>query len=74
VDYGNNGEDGRRGLYVREVMACDHMGINQLILQNSRNFFIRSSGYVVFEQDVCKVVCPDCLLISASSQKSTHLP
>ena len=66
MDNGNNGEDGRRGLFVREVMACDHVGINQLVLNNTRNFYIRNSGYVVFEDDACKVVCPNCLLKSTS--------
>lgn len=61
-------EQNGRGLYVREVMACDHVGINYLVLKGTRNFFLRSSGYIVFEEDVCKVVCPDCLLRGASQQ------
>lgn len=51
-----------RGLFVREVQACDHVGINMLVLADVKNFFLRQPGYIVFEQDVCKVVCPTCLL------------
>jgi len=62
VDIGDSGDHCPKGLHVREVMACDHVGINYLVLANTRNFFLRSSGYVVFEENVCKVVCPACLL------------
>ncbi|MGB3121900.1 MAG: hypothetical protein WBE58_23945, partial [Verrucomicrobiales bacterium] len=62
VDNGNIGEEKLKGLYVREVMACDHVGINYLVKTNTRNFFLQKSGYIVFEQDVCKVVCPACLI------------
>jgi len=62
VNNGNSGEATRRGLFVREVQACDHVGINLLVLADVRNFFLRQPGYIVFEDDLCKVVCPDCLL------------
>lgn len=65
MDNGENGDHCPKGLHVREVMACDHVGINYLVLQGTRNFFLRSSGYIIFEQDVCKVVCPNCLLTSS---------
>lgn len=68
MDNGENGDYCSKGLHVREVMACNHVGINTLVLAQSRNFFLRSSGYVVFEENVCKVVCPDCLLKGSRSQ------
>jgi hypothetical protein len=51
-----------RGLYVREVLACDHVGVNLLILADVRNFFLSQPGYIVFEENLCKVLCPQCLL------------
>lgn len=51
-----------RGRFVREVQACDHVGINLLVLADVWNFFQRQPGYIVFEEDLCKVVCPACLL------------
>lgn len=67
MNIGNIGIENRKGLYVREVMACDHVGINTLKLQGTQNFYLSSHGYLVFEDDVCKVVCPNCLMISAKS-------
>lgn len=67
MDIGNIGDDRKKGLYVREVVACDHVGINMLVLAGVRNFFLRQPGYIVFEQDLCKVVCPACLLKGFSS-------
>lgn len=67
MDIGNIGEEKRKGLYVREVLACDHVGINMLVLAGVRNFFLRQPGYIVFEDDLCKVVCPACLLKSTSA-------
>ena len=64
MDNGNIEENERKGLFVREVQACDHVGINMLVLANVRNFFLRQPGYIVFEDDLCKVVCPECLLKS----------
>lgn len=59
----NNGNIGeKRGLYVREVVACDHVGINYLILSDVRNFYMRLGGYIVFEQDLCKIVCRECFI------------
>lgn len=66
MDNGENGDHCPKCLHVREVMACDHVGINYLVLTNTRNFFLRSSGYIVFEENVCKVVCPACLLKGSS--------
>ena len=66
MDIGNTGEQKRKGLFVREVQACDHVGINMLVLANVRNFFLRQPGYIVFEKDLCKVVCPECLLKATS--------
>ena len=51
-----------RGLFIREVQACNHVGVNMLVLANVRNFFLRQPGYIVFEDDLCKVVCPECLM------------
>ncbi len=67
MDIGNNEENSRKGFYVREVVACDHVGINYLVLQGTRNFFIQKSGYLVFENDLCKVVCPGCLIKASGS-------
>jgi hypothetical protein len=64
VDNGNIEGNSRKGLYCREVVACDHVGINYLVLNGTRNFYLRSSGYVVFEEDLCKIVCPECLMKS----------
>ena len=63
VDNGENGDHCPIGLHVREVLACDHVGINYLVLDGTRNFFIQKSGYIVFEENVCKVVCPACLMM-----------
>lgn len=62
MDIGNSGIRNLNGLYVREVVACDHVGINYLVRDGTRNFFMRESGYIVFEEDLCKIVCPRCLL------------
>lgn len=64
MDNGENGDHCQKGLHVSEVTACDHVGINYLVLKDTRNFFIQKSGYVVFEEDRCKVVCPACLMKS----------
>lgn len=66
---GNIGEESKKGLYVREVVACDHVGINYLVLDGTRNFFLQKSGYIVFEEDLCKVVCPACLMMG---RPTTH--
>lgn len=72
MDIGNSGIKNRNGFYVREVVACDHVGINYLVMAGTRNFFIAKSGYLVFEEDLCKVVCPECLLKGSSlKQHST---
>jgi len=65
VDNGNFGDRCEKGLHVREVVACDHVGINTLLLGGTRNFFVSGTAYVVFEEDRCKVVCPACLYTSA---------
>lgn len=72
MDNGNIEENSRKGLYVREVVACDHVGINYLVLDGTRNFFLRSSGYVVFEEGLCKIVCPDCLMKSTRASLPPH--
>lgn len=61
MNIGNIGGECPKGLHVREVVACDHVGINLLVLDGTRNFYVRSSGYVVFEENLCKIVCPTCL-------------
>jgi len=66
VDIGDSGDHCTKGLHVREVLACDHVGINYLVLDGTRNFFIQKSGYVVFEEGKCKVVCPSCLMMGAT--------
>lgn len=67
MDIGNYGDDREKGLYVRDVIACDHVGINMLVLANVRNFFLRQPGYIIFEENRCKVVCPACLLRGSES-------
>lgn len=62
MDNGNIRDNVRNGLYVREVMACDHVGINFLVTPRTKNFLVSGSAHIVFEEDVCKVVCPACLL------------
>lgn len=62
MDNGNIEKNGRKGFYVREVVACDHVGINYLVLSGTRNFYLQKSGYLIFEEDLCKVVCPLCLM------------
>lgn len=62
MDNGNIGEANKKGLYVREVVACDHVGINYLVLSGTRNFFMQKSGYIVFEEDLCKIICSDCFI------------
>lgn len=62
MDNGNIEENERKGFYVREVVACDHVGINYLVLAGTRNFFVQRSGYIIFEEELCKVVCPACLM------------
>lgn len=68
MDIGNNEESGKKGLYCREVVTCDHVGINTLMLRGTRNFFISRSAYVVFEDDLCKILCPNCLLKGSNLQ------
>jgi len=63
VNIGNSGDHCEKGWHVREVLACDHVGINYLVLDGTRNFFIQKSGYVVFEENKCKVVCAACLMM-----------
>lgn len=69
MDNGNIGDACSRGLHIREVVACDHVGINELVLGETRNFFFRSSGYLIFEQDKVKAVCPACLFIGAGLRR-----
>ena len=66
-----NGDHCPKGLHVREVVACDHVGINLLVLEDTRNFYLRSSGYVVFEENLCKIVCPACLFESTKVSRHT---
>jgi len=67
VNIEESGIKNRNGFYVREVVACDHVGINYLVLEGTRNFFVQKSGYIVFEEDLCKVLCPNCLMQSTKS-------
>jgi len=69
VDNGNIEERSEKGLYCREVIACDHVGINNLALAETLNFFIQRSGYIVFENNLCKVVCMNCLLKSTDASQ-----
>lgn len=62
MDNGNIGEELRNGVYVREVVACDHVGINLLVLADVWNFFQRQPGYIIFEEGLCKVICPECFV------------
>ena len=64
MDIGNNEDRCGKGLHVREVAACDHVGINTLKLAGAQNFYVSGTAYIVFEDDRCKVVCPACLLKS----------
>lgn len=64
MDIGINEDRCEKGLHVREVVACDHVGINTLLLAGARNFYVSGTAYIVFEEDRCKVVCPSCLLKS----------
>jgi len=65
VNNENSGNGERKGFMVRQVLACEHVGINQLVLRDTVNFYIKKCGYVVFEEEKCKVVCPSCLLLSS---------
>ena len=67
MDNGDFGDERAKGLYCREVVACDHVGINMLVLAGTRNFFLNQPGYIVFEENLCKVVCPACLLTATKS-------
>lgn len=62
MDIVNIEENEKKGLYCREVVACDHVGINYLVLKGTKNFYLRGPGYVVFEENLCKIVCPGCFI------------
>lgn len=67
MDIGNIGDSNQQGLYCREVAACSHVGINVLMLPATKNFYVTGSAYIVFEEGLCKVVCPACLLKGSTS-------
>lgn len=68
MDIVDIGEENRKGLSVREVVACDHVGVNRLVLHSTQNFYSRGPCYIVFEENLCKVVCAECLLKASSFQ------
>lgn len=70
MDIGNIVENQRKDFYVREVIACDHVGINYLVLAGTRNFFSRGPSYTIFEQDLCKILCPECFIKGAGYRPS----
>jgi len=53
---------GISGIEIREVVACDHVSVNRLILTNTQNFYTQGPAYIVIEEGKIKVVCPECLL------------
>lgn len=50
------------GIQITEVVACDHVGVNRLVLNDTQNFYTRGPAYIVIEEGKIKVVCPECLL------------
>lgn len=62
MDIGDFGEATKKAVVCREVVACDHVGINYLCMPDTQNFFLRGPGYLVFEEEKVKVVCPQCLI------------
>lgn len=74
MDIGNIGEEVGIGMKIREVVACDHVGINRLVLLGTQNFFCQGPCYIVFEEGLCKVVCPHCLFASTNASRRSPQP
>lgn len=72
MDNGNIEDEKPKGLYCRELLACDHVGMNYLVLAGTRNFYSQGPCYIVFEENLCKVVCPQCFVTGSSRESLKH--